>query len=270
VGELHRLGAELVVGDVQDRGSLDAACRDVRAVVSAVASFRSQDPSNSMHTVERDGQIHLVDAAKASGVEHFIPSTYGLRPGVAVGDAPLVAAKAAAEQHLIRSGVPYTILYASFVMEAWLSPMLGFDAQNARARIYGSGQNPISWISYRNVAEIIVACVTDERFRNQTLELGGPEALSPLEVVRTFEQESGRTFELECVPAEALAAMGAGAEDPVQKTIAVFLQAYARGHVVDAGSIVGDLPLRWITVRDYARRVAGAAGAPSPGDAPRT
>jgi nucleoside-diphosphate-sugar epimerase len=39
-------------------------------------------------------------------------------------------------------------------MEVWLSPALGFDYRNAAARIYGPGTNPISWVSFRDVAEI--------------------------------------------------------------------------------------------------------------------
>jgi uncharacterized protein YbjT (DUF2867 family) len=262
IRDLQSLGVEIVIGDVRDRSSLDAACRGVQAVVSAVATFQSRDPGNSMQTVENEGQINLMDAATANGVEHFIPSTYGVRPDRVRRECPLVDAKAAAEQHLIGSGLPYTILYTSFFMEAWLSPILGFDAPNARARIYGSGQKPISWISFRNVAEVVVRCITDEHFRNRTLEVGGPEALAPLEVVRIFEEEGGRKFEVEHVPEDALAGMEAGAPDPLQKTIAVFLQLYAQGHVVDMSGLQGELPLRWLSVRDYARSVYGLATDP--------
>lgn len=264
IKELRDLGAELVVGDVRDRPSLDAACRGVRTVVSAVATFQSQDPSNSLVTVEGEGQINLVDAARAHGVEHFIPSTYGLNPRRVDRACPLVDAKAAAEQHLVRSGIAYTIVYTSFFMEAWLSPILGFDPGNARARIYGSGQNPISWVSFRNVAQTIVACVTNERFRNRVVEVGGPHALTPLEVVRIFEEEGGREFDLEFVPEEALIGMEAGAEDPLQKTVAVFLQAYARGYAVDMSELQGELPLRWISVRDYARGAFGKGTGQTP------
>jgi uncharacterized protein YbjT (DUF2867 family) len=265
---LRRPGVEFVVGDVRDRASLDRACEGVRAVVSAVATYRSQEPGNSMQTVEEQGQINLIDAASSRGVEHFIPSTYGLNPRRIDRECPLVDAKAAAEEHLVQSGMAYTILYTSLFMEAWLSPAFGFDAPNARARIYGSGRNPISWISSQDVAQVIVASLTNDRFQNRALELGGPRALSPLEVVRIFEEESGRTFEVEFVPKEALAGMEAGASDPLQKTIAVFLQVYARGHVVDMSELQEELPLRWTSVRDYARRTVGQAAEATPVTAP--
>jgi uncharacterized protein YbjT (DUF2867 family) len=270
VRELQRLGVDVVVGDVRDRASLDRACRGAHAVVSAVATFQSQDPSNTIRTVEHEGQINLIDAARANGVEHFIPSTYGIRPSRVMRECPLIDAKAAAEQHLIASGIPYTILYTSLFMETWLSPILGFDALNARARIYGSGKNPISWISFRNVAEVIVACIANGPFRNRILELGGSEALAPVEVVRIFEEEGGRKFEVEYVPEEALAAMEAGAQNALEKTIAVLLQVYAGGHVVDMSALRDELPVRWTSVRHYARTVYGLATDSIPAVAPLT
>jgi uncharacterized protein YbjT (DUF2867 family) len=73
-----------------------------------------------------------------------------------------------------------------FFEEVWLSPALGFDAANAKARVYGSGENKIRWISYLDVAAIAAACVDNPAVRNKTIQLGGPEALSPLETVRIF------------------------------------------------------------------------------------
>jgi hypothetical protein len=43
--------------------------------------------------------------------------------------------------------------------EVWLGPHLGFDAANASAQIFGSGQNSISWISYVDVARFAAASV---------------------------------------------------------------------------------------------------------------
>src|SRR5881275_1505101 len=86
------------------------------------------------------------------------------------------------------------------------APALGFDAPNAQARIYGSGTNPISWISLGDVAQFVVLALNHPAARNAILELGGPAAISPLEVVRAFEQTGGRPFTVEHVPEEALRA----------------------------------------------------------------
>ena len=99
-------------------------------------------------------------------------------------DFPLRNAKRAVESHLKDSGLVYTILRPSYFTEFWFSPAVGFDVADAKAQIYGSGENPISWISFKDVAQFAVESLDNPAAQNVTLELGGPEALSPLQVVQ--------------------------------------------------------------------------------------
>jgi hypothetical protein len=46
----------------------------------------------------------------------------------------------------------FTSIQASWFMEVWLSPALGFDYVHGKVRLYGSGSKPISWVSYRDAA----------------------------------------------------------------------------------------------------------------------
>jgi len=73
------------------------------------------------------------------------------------------------EQYLKESGIRYTSLQASYFMEVLLSPALGFDFQNARARIYGDGRNKLSWISFRDVAKFAVATLENPAAHNAIL-----------------------------------------------------------------------------------------------------
>ena len=118
------------------------------------------------------------------------------------------------EDDLRRSGLTYTILQPTYFSEVWLSPGMGFDYVNHKATIYGEGHNATSWISYADVARFAVACLDNPAARNATLELGGPDALSPLEVVRIFEKVGGRSFEVTHVPTEALQSQLAGPPTP--------------------------------------------------------
>jgi NADH dehydrogenase len=112
-------------------------------------------------------------------------------------DFPLRNAKRAVEERLKESGLSYTILRPSHFMEDWLSPMVGFDTVNAKAQIYGTGQNPISWISLQDAARFAVASLDNPAAQRATLELGGPAALTPLQVVQIFKEITDRTFEVE-------------------------------------------------------------------------
>jgi uncharacterized protein YbjT (DUF2867 family) len=159
------------------------------------------------------------------------------------------------EQHLQQSRLTYTILRPTYFMEAWLSPVVGFDFPNARATIYGQGHNTISWISLTDVARFAVACLDHPAARNATLELGGPEALSPLEVVRIFEAVGGRPFTVQHVPEEALRAQLAGAPDALQQSFAGLILCCAAGDPIDMRATLQAFPLQLTLVWDYARRV---------------
>jgi len=139
-------------------------------------------------------------------------------------------------------------------MEVWLSPALGFDPSNAQARIYGSGRNPISWISFGDVAHFAALSADPPSPRNATIELGGPGALSPLEVVRIFEQVAGRAFRVEHVDEKTLRDQRAAATDPLQQSFAALMLAYAQGDAIDMTQTLRTFPLRLVTVSDYARR----------------
>ena len=61
-------------------------------------------------------------------------------------------------------------------------------------------------LHFRDVAKFATESLDNPAARNAAIELGGPESLSPLEVVRIFEQVQGRAFEIQHVPERAAAA----------------------------------------------------------------
>jgi uncharacterized protein YbjT (DUF2867 family) len=197
---LEGLGAEIVRGELRAPGSLARACESVDTVVSGATTITSLG-TDSISEVDRDGQLSLVDAAEQAKVGHFIYVSYTRNVNT---DDPLTQAKRAVEQRLHESGLDYTILRPSYFMEMWLGPALGWDFAEGRARVLGSGDQRVNWISARDVVEAIVACVDNQRALGQTIELGGPDALSPNEVVRLAESFLDRPISIEHVPVEVL------------------------------------------------------------------
>lgn len=198
--------------------------------------------------------MHLIDAARAAKISHFVfVSVSGTL--LKHGDNPLFDAKKAVENYLQQSGLTYTVLRPTFFMEIWLSPHLGFDVANGKATIYGSGKTKISYISLHNVADFAVAALSNKAARNVVLEVGGPDALTQLEVIRIFEEISGRTFEKQFVPEEALQAQVAAADNPVGKTFADLTLGAARGDNIDMRDTFDKFSVRPRSVRDYAKTV---------------
>lgn len=253
VDRLKSLGVETIQGDVRDRASLDAACKGVTAVICTVSAmpFSYQPGVNDLQAVDMDGITSLIEAAKANHVSHFVYTSISGD----VYDCPLQTAKRAVEQRLKESGLEYTILHPSCFMEAWLSPVVGFDPANAKAVIYGTGQNPLSWIAVADVAKFAVASLDHPSAKNATLALGGPEAISPLSVVKLFEETSARSFELQFVPEEALLAQQAAATDPMQQTFSTLMRYVAAGESIDMSETLQTYAIQPTTVEEYSRHV---------------
>ena len=248
VERLRGLGAEVVRGDLKDRASLEKACRGASAVVSTASSTVSRQEGDSIENVDRQGQLNLIEAAEEAGVKHFILISF---PNVDI-DFPLQTAKRAVEDCLRRGQMAYTILQPTFFMEVWLSPALGFDRAHGTARIYGGGHNKISWISFRDVAKFAAAALGNPQAVNAVIKLGGPAALSPLEVVRLAEQVVGKRVIVEHVPEEALRAQHGAATDPQQQSFAGLMLYYALGDAIDMTETLRALPVQHLkSVREY-------------------
>jgi nucleoside-diphosphate-sugar epimerase len=140
-------------------------------------------------------------------------------------------------------------------MEVWLSPNLGFDAANGKATIYGDGERPVSWISLFDVAAFAVASVDNPQARNQILGIGGPEGVSPNEIVRVFENATGRKFEVQRVPEAALQAQYDSAADPMQRSFAALMLLCAKGDAIDMSKTAKNFSIRPKSVREFARSV---------------
>jgi uncharacterized protein YbjT (DUF2867 family) len=251
VDTLRKLGVELTDGDLKDSHSLEVACQGVSTVISTASMLVSRQSHDTVETVDSRGQNDLVDVARKCGVESFV---YISISGHIDREFPFRNAKRDVERHLKTSGLSYTILRPTFYMEVWLTPIAGFDFQNAHATIYGDGLNKISWLSFCDVARFAMWCIHDPTARNATFELGGPEALSPREVVRIFEDISGRPFDVEFVPESALSEQQIAGEDSWLQSLSGLRRCYADGDAIDNNELMHRLP-PLTTVRDYATRV---------------
>ena len=256
VQALREAGVETVEGDLKDPGSLSRACQGVTTVIATASSTLSRQEGDSIESVDHRGQLNLIDAAKEADVERFVFVSFRDNPD---NQYPLTQSKRAVEKHLQESGLSYTVLQAGYFMEVWLSPMLGFDYPNAKARIYGSGERKGSWISYRDVAAFVVSSLEHPAARDAVIEVGGPEALSPLEVVKIFEETSGRAFELDFIPEEALREQKAAADDPLQQSFAGLMLQLALGDEINMQETLRTFPLSLTSVRAYADTVTQAS-----------
>jgi uncharacterized protein YbjT (DUF2867 family) len=252
VAKLNGMGIQLFKGDLRDPASLRSACQGIDIVIDTVSALPvSYTPGlNDIQNVDLKGAKALIDAAKSEGVKHLIYISFTL-----CGDFPLSDAKHEVEAYLKASGLVYTILRPSYFMEAWLSPMVGFDTANSKATVYGSGDQPISWISLFDVVQFTVESVTNLQARNRVFDLGGPEPVSPNHVIKLFEAACGNPFEVSYVPAEALKAQMEGASEPMQKSFTGLMYCYAIGDPIEMQATLKVFPIKLTSMQDYVKKV---------------
>ena len=251
VNNLKNMGVETVQGDLKNIQSLFDACNDVSVIISTASSTMSRNEGDSIESVDEKGQLNAIEAALTKGVKQFIFISFK----AVDTDFPLQSAKRNVENKLKESNLNYTILKPSFFMEVWLSPAIGFDYTNAKATVYGDGKNKIPWISLNDVANFTTACVDNPKVRNQVFEVGGPEGLSPLEVISIFENQSGKNFHIDYVPIEALQAQKESASDSLSQSFATMMLSYANGSVMDDQETDKIFGIKKTTVGEYTKQV---------------
>src|SRR5688572_3818194 len=252
IDALKQMGCSLTEGDFKDKASLAVACNGCDTLITTVSSTISHQEGDNIQTVDHDGNLSLVAAAKKTGVKHFIfiSGRFDMEIGLS-----LVTAKRATEQAIINSGMNYTILKASFFMEIWLSPILGFNYPERKAQVYGDGQSAVSYVSYKDVAAFAAGSVDNPAAFNSVIEVGGPEALSQVDVVKIFEQTSGVPFEVQCVPENVLKQQMDDAPDPLQRLFAGMMLMYTVGNAMEMTASLQKVPVELHSIRDYANRV---------------
>jgi uncharacterized protein YbjT (DUF2867 family) len=221
---LIRAGVEIVDADLTKPESLPSACAGVETVLSTATSM-PHAKDDGLRRVDRDGTLALIDSAERAGVRHFVYTSYSGNIRV---DSPLETAKRDCEKRLLSSKMRVTILRPSYFMEMWLSPALGFDPANGRARIYGSGEAKVSYISLHDVVAFALAVAANPTHPSAILEMGGPESLSQLDALGIFKRTLGKKVEVDRVPLAALEEHHRS-RDPLEKTFAALMIGYAKG-----------------------------------------
>lgn len=255
---LPRDRLSFALGDLSDASSLAEACRGVDAVVSTATAMGGRPrPGDSVESVDRNGQLALLDAAERAAARHFVFVSF---PNIPDLDFALQRAKREVESRLRGSRLGWTILQPTNFMEFWLHPQRGLDPWQGTAVVFGSGEARTNWISIQDVARFAVAACADGSFDGQVVPLGGPDALSQRQVLEIFTEVGGPTFEINSVPEEYFASElrnATAANDPLAEARAAIPLGTARGLAVSPAQAQALLPGKMLTVRDYATRLLG-------------
>jgi uncharacterized protein YbjT (DUF2867 family) len=176
----------------------------VDAVVSMIQGFGGADAVGA-RTVDRDGNLTLIEAAAAAGVRHIIL----LSIDQAAPDHPseLFRMKHAAEMALKSSGLRWTISRPTAYMETGLG-IVGLPlVTTGRTRVFGQGKNPINFVAADDVARFVELAVVDRSLQGSRVVLAGPQNLTFYEYARVVGEETGRPGRVDHAPRAMLQLM---------------------------------------------------------------
>ena len=178
---------EVVHGDVRDRAGLDQAMNGIDVVVAAVQGFVAPGDVTP-ESVDRDGNINLIEAAEARGASFVLVSAVGV-----AADSPmeLFRMKYAAEQRLRAGSCKWTIVRSDAYVETWADILTQTAGASGRPLIFGRGTAPVSWVSVDDVAALTEQAVLDDSLRNRVLEICGPEPIALMDLAKLVMAHQG-------------------------------------------------------------------------------
>ena len=192
---LKEWGAELVYGDLSQPETIPPCFKGISAVIDASTSRPNE--LNGLKSIDLDGKLALIEAAKAANIHRFIfCSTQNLEQ---FPNIPLMRLKQTIENSLKESGISYTIFrltgFYQGLIEQYAIPIL------ENLPIWVTNENTcVSYMDTQDIAKFCLRALQLPETSNQTFFLGGPKGWISSEIISLCEQLAGQSAKVQKVP----------------------------------------------------------------------
>jgi uncharacterized protein YbjT (DUF2867 family) len=162
IDAMEDLGAKPLVGDLEEDFSY--VFDEVNAVIFAAGSGSSTGPDKTT-AVDEEGAIKAINFAKEKGLDRFIMlSSMGAdTPSIAPGAMEhYLKAKGRADQHLLESGLNYTIVRPGALVDG---------EKTGKIIASPSISDKSGSITREDVAEVLTACLNETETYHKTFEI---------------------------------------------------------------------------------------------------
>jgi len=126
----------------------------------------------------------FIDKAREAGVEHIVFST-------AMGLDKDWRVLSVAEDHLVKSGVPYNILRPGWFMQNFNPGYMLHAIRNGAISLPGSDDCKLSFIDTRDISAVAVEVLCNDDHRGKAYTLTGPAAFTWPQTARLLSQACG-------------------------------------------------------------------------------
>ena len=220
---------EFQQGDIRDRAEVNAAVRDIDAIVhlAAVASVQaSVDDPVSTHETNFDGTLFLLEAARHAGIKRFVyassAAVYGDNTALPLAEdaslkplSPYAADKLAGEHYLSfyfnKFGLQTTAFRFFNIFGPRQDPSSPYSGvisifverslRGERVTIFGDGMQTRDFVYVGDLATLLVAALSTPATAGQVINIGRGRQSSLLELLTALEQLTGKPVERRHAPA---------------------------------------------------------------------
>jgi uncharacterized protein YbjT (DUF2867 family) len=192
---LREWGAELVVGNLCVPETLKPALEGIDAVIDA-ATTRATDSLN-IKQVDWDGNVNLIQAAKAADVKRFI--FFSILDAEKYPHVPLMEVKHCTELFLAESGLNYTILRPCGFLQGLIGQYAIPVLENQSVWVMGD-TSPTAYMDTQDVAKFAIQALKVPETENKTFPIVGSRAWGAYEIIRLCERLSGRDAKVTRMP----------------------------------------------------------------------
>ena len=174
--------AEIAIGDLRDRASLDAALQGVERAFYLAPVYQEDEAQMG---------LSFIEAAKAAGLQRTVFSSV-IHPVIAVLQNHIQ--KIPVEEALVQSGMEFTILHPAVFYQNIAAAWAGVVATGVFAEPFSTAKL-ISRVDYRDVADVAAIAITEDRLLNGTFELCADGGMDRTQVATVMGEVLGRRIE---------------------------------------------------------------------------
>lgn len=233
---LKQGASEVVVGDLNDRASLEVALKGVSSVFYIAPAFLPDEAAIG---------VRMVAAARQAGVRRFVFSSV-IHP--VLSRLPNHALKAPVEEAVLNSQLEYTFLHPTVLFQNYGDAWNRIVETGVLAEPW-SNDTSFSRVDYRDVAEVAAIALTGERLLYGTFELCAEGWLNRHDVASLVGEVLGRPITAQKVDPASLPA----AAQAMRPMFEHYDRIGLRGNALTLAAILGRAPR---TLRAYFEELA--------------
>lgn len=205
-------GGEVVEGDLFAEDFLTEKMAACDAVIHLVGIIREQPRTGlTMDRVHFDGTMTVVQAAAQAQVKRFLHmSALGTR---AQAHSKYHKSKWLAEEAVRRSGLEYTIFRPSVVFGPggpgpnFIAQLTDLVTSGPVTPVVGNGLAMLQPVHVQTVAQAFCAALEENGSQGQTYDLGGPDVVSYIDILRKLAHTANRPLRPLYIPMRVMKAV---------------------------------------------------------------